>query len=489
MSKEKSILGKIRAVIMAEDEVVLAEMSLEDGTVIFAEAFEAGEAVYMLDGEERVALPVGEYSLADGSMLVVTAEGVIDSIGAASVEDELTKEDLEAIEKMKTEKEELEAQNEKLKAEVEKAKTQLSKPASKGIKSSPSGKVNLAVVKDMPSKAELMAMSVRERISYRMQDTPFYNNVKLATTESITSTYAGEFAGQYVAAATLAGVTLGSNAITVKPNIKLKEVVKKISTASILANASCDFSPTGSVTLTESILTPKELQVNLELCKTDFKSDWDAISMGYSAFDVLPPSFQAFFVENMAGIVNASVETSLWHGVEATAGQFEGLVVKMTADATVVDEAGTTVTASNVVTELGTIVDKIPANVYNEPDMTIYVAPNIGRAYIRALGGFGTAATSNSGVNAQGTQWHTRGQGLTFDGIPIFITNGLSDNYAVAAQASNLWYGTGLLNDTNEVKILDMADIDGSKNVRFVMRFTAGTQYGIGSEIVLYTPA
>jgi hypothetical protein len=486
MSKEKTIVEKIKKVILGEEEITLAEMTLEDGTVIFAEAFESGEAVWMLDGEERVPLTVGEYTLADGAILSVTAEGVIDTI-AAKTEEELTNEDLEAIEKMKAENEELKTQNEKLKAGEEKAKTQLSKRSSKGVRVSPEGKVDLS--KPELTKMDLVNMSTKQRISYRMQQTPFYNNVKLATTESITTTYAGEFAGQYIAAATLSGNTLGSNAITVKPNIKLKQVVKKLATASILGDATCDFSPTGTVTLTEAILTPKELQVNLELCKTDFKSDWDAISMGYSAFDVLPPNFQAFFVENVAGIVNAAVESSVWHGVEATAGQFEGLVVKMTADGTVVDEAGTTVTADNVITELGTIVAKIPANVYNEPDMTLYVSPTVGKAYISALGGFGTAATSNSGVNAQGTQWYNRGAGLTFDGIPIFIANGLTTSYCVAAQASNLWYGTGLMNDLNEVQIIDMAPIDGSKNIRFVMRFTAGTQIGIGAEIVLYTPA
>ena len=57
----------------------------------------------------------------------------------------------------------------------------------------------------------------------------------------------------------------------------------------------------------------------------------------------------------------------------------------------------------------------------------------------------------------------------------------------VAAQKSNLFFGTGLLSDHNEVKVIDMADVDGSQNVRVVMRFTAGIQHGIGSEIVLYT--
>jgi hypothetical protein len=50
-----------------------------------------------------------------------------------------------------------------------------------------------------------------------------------------------------------------------------------------------------------------------------------------------------------------------------------------------------------------------------------------------------------------------------------------------------LYFGTGLLSDHNEVKVIDMADLDGSQNVRVIMRFTAGVQYGIGGDIVLYT--
>jgi hypothetical protein len=87
-----------------------------------------------------------------------------------------------------------------------------------------------------------------------------------------------------------------------------------------------------------------------------------------------------------------------------------------------------------------------------------------------------------------GTQWFNNGS-LTFDGVKLFVANGLNNNYMMAAEKSNLYFGTGLLSDHNEVKVIDMADIDGSQNVRVVMRFTAGVQYGIGSDIVLYTPA
>ena len=108
---------------------------------------------------------------------------------------------------------------------------------------------------------------------------------------SITTTYAGEFAGKYVSAALLSGNTIANNLIEVKPNVKFKEVLKRVSLSGAIANASCDFTDAGAVALTEKIIEPKELQVNLELCKTPFKSDWEAVSMGYSASDNLPANF------------------------------------------------------------------------------------------------------------------------------------------------------------------------------------------------------
>jgi len=115
--------------------------------------------------------------------------------------------------------------------------------------------------------------------------------------------------------------------------------------------------------------------------------------------------------------------------------------------------------------------------------MYIYVSQNIARAYVRALGGFGASGLGANGVNAQGTQWWNNGS-LNFDGVKLFVANGLADNVAVAAEKSNLYFGTGLLSDHNEVKVIDMADLDGSQNVRVIMRFTSGVQYGIGGDIV-----
>ena len=310
----------------------------------------------------------------------------------------------------------------------------------------------------------------------------------MATTTSITTTYAGEFAGQYISAALLSAPTIENGGIEVKTNIKYKEVIKKIATDDLLKNATCDFDPTSTVTLTERIIQPEEFQVNLQLCKKDFRSDWEAMSMGVGAFDQLPTNFADFLIGHVAAKVAQANEINIWRGANATAGQFDGFVPLMTADATVVDVVGTTVTSANVIAEMGKVVDAIPAALYGKEDLYLYVSQNVARAYVRALGGFAASGLGANGTNALGTQWYNNGA-LSFDGVKIFVANGLAANYMVAAEKSNLYFGTSLLSDLQEVKVLDMSEIDGSQNVRIVMRLLAGVQYGIGSDIVLYTPA
>ena len=309
----------------------------------------------------------------------------------------------------------------------------------------------------------------------------------MATTTSITTTYAGEFAGEYISAALLSGVTIDNGGITVKPNVKFKEVIKKLATDGIVKDGTCDFADTSTITLTERIIEPETFQVNLELCKADFRSDWDAIQMGYSAFDNLPASFADFLISHAQAKVAQKIEQNIWGGVDANEGEFDGIVTLATADADVVDVVGTTITAGNVIDELGKVVDAIPSALYGSEDLHLYVAQNVYRAYVRALGGFAANGVGANGVGGQGTN-QAMGD-LMFDGVKVFVANGLSNNYIVAAEKSNLFFGTGILNDANEVKVLDMADLDGSQNVRVIMRFTASVQYGIGSDIVLYTPA
>ena len=309
----------------------------------------------------------------------------------------------------------------------------------------------------------------------------------MATTTSITTTYAGEFAGKYISAALLSGNTIANGGLTIRPNVKFKEVVKRMELDGIVKDGTCDFADTSTLTLTERILQPEEFQVNLELCKKDFRSDWEAIQMGYSAFDNLPKTFQDYLIMHVAAKVAQKTENTIWKGVDATAGEFDGFEVLLAADAALPaaqEVAGTTVTAANVVDELGKVADAIPSALYGREDLYIYVSQNIFRAYKRSLGGFASGGQGGAGYQDRGNNQDINIE--AFDGVKIFMANGLSDNTMIATTKDNLFFGTGLLSDHNEVKILDMADLDGSQNCRVIMRFTSGIQYGVVEDIVTY---
>ena len=289
------------------------------------------------------------------------------------------------------------------------------------------------------------------------------------------STYAGEFAGKYLGAALLSADTLDKGAITILPNVKYKAAMKVGAFSNLVRSADCDFdSSTSTLTLTEKVLTPTELQVNLQICKKELHADWEAAQMGFSAFDELPPLFSDFVIARVAAEVAKATETSIWQG-SAGEGNFDGFETLLAADTDVVDVTAGTVTTANVIAELQKIVDAIPSGVYGKEDLTIYISQNIAKAYVGAQAALGYRDL-----------YHVGQTEMNFQGISLFATGGLADNTAVAAQKSNLFFGTGLLDDRNEVKVIDMADLDGSQNVRVVMRYTAGVQHGIGSDIVLY---
>jgi hypothetical protein len=181
------------------------------------------------------------------------------------------------------------------------------------------------------------------------------------------------------------------------------------------------------------------------------------------------------------------METNIWTGVNATNGQFSGISTQIALDAALPaaqEVAGTTVDAGDVVTELGKLVDAIPARLYGHPDLKLYVAQNIYKAYVRALGGFAASGVGANGYDNKGTN-QVLGD-VFFDGIPVFMANGMAANTAIATPSSNLHFATGLLNDMNEVQVIDMSPVDGSQNARFVMRFTADAKYGFAEDMVTY---
>jgi hypothetical protein len=311
------------------------------------------------------------------------------------------------------------------------------------------------------------------------------------------STYAGEAASQYIAAALLSAKTLDNKYVTIMPNVKYKEVIQKLSLGTIVTDATCDFNAaaSSSVTITEQVLVPKELQVNLQLCKQQFVASWEALQLGFSAFDEIPKSFNDYLISYVGGYVAQATEQSIWTGSTSVNGQFGGFQTILSAsvaagNGTLPAKSGGSgaiisgsITSTNVISVLNDVVATIPNTVYGKEDLLIYVSTNVAKAYQQALAGGGA---SGVGANGWNNQLNVGEKPMNFNGIELAMCPGMGANVIVAAEKSNLFFGTGLLSDYNEVKVLDMANIDGSQNYRIIMRYTGGTQVGVLSDVVYY---
>ena len=174
------------------------------------------------------------------------------------------------------------------------------------------------------------------------------------------SSYSGEFAGKYLGAALLSAKTLDEGAITILPNIKYKAAMKVGAFTDLVRSADCDFeSTTSGLTLTEKVLTPTELQVNLQICKKELHSDWEAAQMGFSAFDELPPLFSDYVIARVAAEVAKATEVSIWSGV-AGEGSFNGFATELAGDGTVVDvAAGGAIDKDNVIAKLSAVFQQV----------------------------------------------------------------------------------------------------------------------------------
>ena len=286
------------------------------------------------------------------------------------------------------------------------------------------------------------------------------NKINLSGPTVSPNTYAGLWSGKYVAAALLSGETLSKELITLHPNVAFKEVIRNWQNSVSIDAATCDYTDNSSVTLGEYVLTTVEKQVNMTLCKNNLRTTWEAAQAGFSAFEKLPATFEEFLLAQVAAEVAQGVELGIWK----TNTFYTGGMVQYLIDNSALVSAGSGATnGGNVVARLQSMLDASPAALYGKEGYQFYVGPLTMKAYQAAL----SAGNYNF-------QFYVGEKPMNFQGIPVTMCPGLNDSDCVLGLKSDLHFGTGLLSDYNEVKVIDMADIDGSQNVRTIMRFTGG---------------
>ena len=325
---------------------------------------------------------------------------------------------------------------------------------------------------------------------------------KITMATSITSNYTGELALPYVAAATLSGVTLSAPSVRILDNIKFKANIPNVATSGLIAAGACDFLDGSTITLTERVLTPTELMVNVELCKKDWISQWEAVSMGAGRLGQnIPSNIQGFLLEHIAGKVAEDMEYQIWQGEVGGGGsytRFDGWLevikdaapvgnkFKGGAGAGSTDGSDTAITAlsaagdptdpAEVIAVMENFLAGVSTQVLQSSDFTIWLNNKVLFALRRAQAALGFK-----------DDYYERNTEFTsFLGYRVAPGYGLPDTHIVAGMKENLVYGTDLLSDQIEANVIDMALTDGSQNVRVVMRFTGGTQVGVVSDIYRY---
>jgi len=295
-----------------------------------------------------------------------------------------------------------------------------------------------------------------------------------------TSNFSGKAAGFYISAALKEAKSL--DFLNVIENIKFKSNIQRMAGSGVVADATCDFTGAGTLALTEKVLEPKNLQINLDLCKSTLLDSWEALQMKAGAGAPPPASFDDYVISYMGDIIAQATEESIWSGADATGGQFEGFLTATTGifavDGTVnTSAASAAYTAANIIANLQTLTADMAANisaVLRKEDLHIYMSPKTYALYISAVSTLGY-------VNA----YNMNGDyAPVFEGYKIAVCPGMADDELVAAQKSNLFFGTDLLSDATRITLMDMAQLDGSDNMRLVARYSAGVQTGVGADIV-----
>ena len=305
------------------------------------------------------------------------------------------------------------------------------------------------------------------------------NLTKMANPD-ITTGYAGESAGVYLAAALKQAKSL--DYLTTYENIKYKRTLQVMThTESLIKAASCSFDEQGLLALADKVLTPVNMEINVELCKNDVLDDWQAAQMRAGANNSdFSSDFTAFVMSYLAGHIGQHVENNIWTGAATNAGHFEGFLTATTGIfALDGNTVGVTKTgafdASNIIANMNLAVDNLPATSYMKDDLYLYLGVEAYRFYIAKISELGYV----NAYNMQGDY------SPLFNGVKVAVCPGMPADTIVAAQQGNLFFGTDLISDQTEIKMLDMSNLDGSDNVRVIAKFSGAVQCGIGSEIVV----
>ena len=297
----------------------------------------------------------------------------------------------------------------------------------------------------------------------------------MATTVTVTSNYAGKEAGAIIGQAFKEADTIQKGFITTFENINYKLNLRKIELTGGKRAYSCGHVPAGAITLSEKVLEPIKFKDDFEVCKEDFRAQWSEESMGASAHNDNAPKdiMDAILVEKLAQTAE-ELDFNIWNGNATNTDEFDGFLKLFAADADVIDvDLPAATTEANVEAQLKLALAAVPISLRRKT-LKVGVSPDVALAYSFYL-------ISKGISNGLGGDANTM---LKFGKYDLVEINGLPASTIVIAEPKNLIFGTGLLADHNDVRLVDQDETLLNGKVIGTMVYNAGVQYYNGEEIV-----
>jgi len=299
---------------------------------------------------------------------------------------------------------------------------------------------------------------------------------------TITTTYVGQLATPFVAPAILSADSIANGYVSVLENVRYKAVLKKFSKGAI-SSRTCEFTPPGSnqLVLSDVVLATNQLQVNEQICNEDLARDWAAAQMR-GAYAGMPNDYAGFISQYVARIVQANVEENIWTGLynfnngSTTGGgagtSFEGILNKYVASAGTYETtnvgawtaAATPVTATDILLRLEVLTLAAPDSIAGDPDAMIFMSRKSAQLYYQALANTYSLPFLNDGLVAR------------YKGYTIVTPAGFPNDTAILSKVDNLYFGTNVLTDMIEARMLDLTAVTGDAVTRVAMLFDCGTQ-------------
>lgn len=304
----------------------------------------------------------------------------------------------------------------------------------------------------------------------------------MATTTTVSSNYAGKEAGAIIGASFKEADTLRLGLLTVAENVNYKMNLRRLRYTDGTTDYSCGFTPAGAIVLNEKQLVIEKLMNPIQVCKEDFRQTWSEDSMGASASNPNAPAdiMEAISLEVLSSQAE-KIDTDIWTGIAATAGEFSGLLAQFAADGSVIKAnngivpSGNAITEATVEAELKNALAAIPTSIRRK-DLTVAVSPDVFQAYWFYL--------VSKGIANDGTADEKQ---VKFGRYTVTEVNGLPDNTIVIFEKKNVVFATGLQADFNELSFVDEDEIGLLTGmVRGKMVYGCAVGYYNSEDIVWY---